>query len=203
MDSIADMVRRIEEERDALAARCEAQERIMAQARALMQALDAYSEQYGQAESPTPTESPQPSIRQPKRNPRMGNRYTDDDVRRWRDALAQGTPIGELAQRESARPETILRRVKALKETAPELRPTSVRPGIFGDVQGLEAGELLRAGHSPEAVAAAFGVHVLQMRARLRNLEMDPDSGRFLNRPPEEDLLRERSSHASDDEEAA
>ena len=225
--SITEMVKDLEAERDALRARCEAQEMVIARVRSLVAALDQYAADHGDsaAEVPAPPTrmeicASDAAVAKPERAPKApqagsphARRYTEADAREWLAELRAGQSCADLWRDRHVAIDTVQRWIKRVLPDAAfdngrlveagQLRPTSVRPGIFGDTQGLEAGELLRAGHSPEAVAAAFGVHVLQMRARLRNLEMDPDSGRFLNRPPEEDLLRERSSHASDDEEAA
>jgi hypothetical protein len=138
----------------------------------------------------------------------MGRRYTDDDVRRWRDALQAGTPIGTLAQREGARPETILRRVsQLLEEPAPEPPPmapiihTCAQRGRFGDVQVLEAGERMRRGMSAEEAARFFYTDLATLQAGLRRLEMDEATGKFLHRPSEEDLLREPDPLATEEEE--
>jgi hypothetical protein len=223
-ESITDLVRALETERDdlrarvtELSARCEAQELVIARVRSLVDALEDYAERQAAfaAQLATADDRPEPApAKRAKSNPRMARRYTDDDVHRWRFQLQQGVPLGTLAEREDVRPETILRRVSQLREEAtatvpPEPPPPPMAPivhtcaqrGHFGNVQVLEAGERMRGGMSVEDAAAFFYTDVPTLQAGLRRLEMDPDSGRFLNRPSEEELLRQHVSYLTDDEE--
>jgi hypothetical protein len=212
---ITDLVRALEAERDALRAReaeliarCEAQELVIRKAHELLRALDDYAERHAQPEEPAPP-------KRGKRNPRMGRRYTDDDVRRWQARLQAGEALREVAREEDVDPSTIMRRVRAVATEAiadslapPPMAPTThdrvhtcAQPGRFGDVQVLEAGERMRGGMSAEEAARFFYTDLATLQAGLRRLEMDEATGKFLHRPPEEELLREPDPLATEEEE--
>lgn len=214
--TITELVQALESERDALRARCEVQEHIIAQVRALMAALDGYA---SPPATPTPAKAPAPAPAAPSPHAR---RYSEADAREWLAELRAGKTCADLWRERHVAIDTVQRwitrivpdatfdngrLVEAVELIGKDMpQPTSARPGTFGDVQGLEAGELLRAGLSAVAVAAMFYTDVETLQAGLRRLEMDPDTGKFLNRPSEEELLthgmRLETVHSDDDETA-
>ena len=217
--SITDMVRALETERDALRARvtelterCVAQELVIARVRSLRAALDEYGAEH--PAPPTDTEIAMPERAAKAAPSPHARRYSEADAREWLAELRAGTSCADLWRERHVAIDTVQRWIKRLVPDAtfdsgrlverPRMAPirhTCAKAGRFTDVQILEAGERMRGGLSAVAVAAMFYTDVETLQAGLRRLEMDPETGQFTHRPPEEELLREPASYATDDEE--
>lgn len=212
-ETVVASVRRLVEERDALAARvselegrCQAQEAVLARAHELMTALDDYAREHGKPEAP----AAQPAAPEPTGGGTRAHarRYSEAHGREWLAELRAGKTAGDLYRERGIGPDTVQRWVKAVLPGAVFDRGRLVEPepsqavdgeqtyppgflARFTDVQAMEAARRMREGLSPEEAAEAFGVDVERLQGALRTMDIDPDTGHFLNRPPLEDLLQE------------